>query len=57
MSSRWRRPGLSGQPGLVDGVAGDHLLLAPPYVIERQEIETVVEILGAALADVEAEVR
>lgn len=48
---------LAGQPGLVDGVAGDHLLLAPPYVIERNEIGAVVEILGAALAEVEAELR
>jgi len=48
---------LAGQPGLVDGVAGDHLLLAPPYVIQQNEIETVVEILGAALAEVEGELR
>jgi len=41
----------------VDGVAGDHLLLAPPYIIERNEIEAVVEILGAALAEVEGELR
>jgi adenosylmethionine-8-amino-7-oxononanoate aminotransferase len=48
---------LAGQPGLAEGVAGDHLLLAPPYVITREEIDTVVEALGAALAEVEAEVR
>lgn len=48
---------LAGQPGLIDGVAGDHLLLAPPYVIEREETEATVEILGAALAEVEAQVR
>jgi adenosylmethionine-8-amino-7-oxononanoate aminotransferase len=48
---------LAGQPGLVDGVAGDHLLLAPPYVITREEIDVVVETLGAALAEVEAEIR
>ncbi len=46
---------LSGQPGLVDGIAGDHVLLAPPYVIERHEIEIVVDTLGAALAEVDAE--
>jgi adenosylmethionine-8-amino-7-oxononanoate aminotransferase len=48
---------LAGQPGLVEGVAGDHLLLAPPYVITPEQIDTVVETLGAALAEVEAEVR
>lgn len=48
---------LAGQPGLVNGVAGDHLLLAPPYVIEPNQIATVVDILGSALAEVEAELR
>jgi adenosylmethionine-8-amino-7-oxononanoate aminotransferase len=46
---------LAGQPGLVDGIAGDHVLLAPPYVIEREEIATVVDVLATALAEVEAE--
>lgn len=47
---------LAGQPGLVDGVAGDHLLLAPPYVIERHEIAALVATLGESLAEVEAEI-
>jgi adenosylmethionine-8-amino-7-oxononanoate aminotransferase len=46
---------LAGQPGLVEGLAGDHLLLAPPYVITKEQIESVVEILGSALAEVAAE--
>lgn len=48
---------LAGQPGLVDGVAGDHLLLAPPYIITREEIDAVAERLGEALAEVEQELR
>jgi adenosylmethionine-8-amino-7-oxononanoate aminotransferase len=48
---------LAGQPGLVNGAAGDHLLLAPPYIIEPGQIATVVDILGSALAEVEQEVR
>jgi adenosylmethionine-8-amino-7-oxononanoate aminotransferase len=48
---------LAGQPGLVDGVAGDHLLLAPPYVISREEIGTVAEVLGEALAEVAQDLR
>jgi adenosylmethionine-8-amino-7-oxononanoate aminotransferase len=48
---------LAGQPGVVDGVAGDHLLLAPPYVISREEIGRVVDQLGEALAEVERELR
>jgi adenosylmethionine-8-amino-7-oxononanoate aminotransferase len=36
-------------------VAGDHLLLAPPYVIQRDQIDAVVDILGSALAEVQTE--
>jgi hypothetical protein len=42
--------------GTADGVRGDHVLLAPPFIIEEAEIRDLVEILGdaieAALADV-----
>jgi adenosylmethionine-8-amino-7-oxononanoate aminotransferase len=48
---------LAGQPGVVEGVAGDHLLLAPPYVIGQEEIEATVNLLGEALAEVERELR
>jgi adenosylmethionine-8-amino-7-oxononanoate aminotransferase len=48
---------LAGQLGVMEGVAGDHLLLAPPYVITREEIEVTVNVLGEALAEVERELR
>lgn len=35
--------------GTADGVAGDHVLLAPPYIIADAEIETLVERLAATL--------
>jgi adenosylmethionine-8-amino-7-oxononanoate aminotransferase len=35
--------------GTVDGVRGDHVLLAPPYIISDGEIEVVVERLGEAV--------
>jgi adenosylmethionine-8-amino-7-oxononanoate aminotransferase len=35
--------------GTVDGTAGDHILIAPPYTISRQEIDTLVDRLTAAL--------
>ncbi|HEY1453184.1 MAG TPA: aminotransferase class III-fold pyridoxal phosphate-dependent enzyme, partial [Roseiarcus sp.] len=35
--------------GTVDGVAGDHILLAPPFIIGSSEVDTIVERLGAAL--------
>ncbi len=40
--------------GTMDGVRGDHVLLAPPYVVTEAELELVVERLGAAIDDVVA---
>jgi adenosylmethionine-8-amino-7-oxononanoate aminotransferase len=41
--------------GTADGIAGDHVLLAPPFIIDAETIDTVVERLGdavdAAVAD------
>src|SRR5689334_8811362 len=36
-------------PGTLDGVRGDHILLAPPFIIAPDEIEILVNRLGAAL--------
>ncbi|HTZ66581.1 MAG TPA: aspartate aminotransferase family protein [Roseiarcus sp.] len=42
--------------GAVDGVNGDHVLLAPPFIVEAAQIDAIVDRLGAsleaALADV-----
>jgi adenosylmethionine-8-amino-7-oxononanoate aminotransferase len=35
--------------GTVDGVAGDHILLAPPFIVEPSQIDAIVERLGASL--------
>jgi adenosylmethionine-8-amino-7-oxononanoate aminotransferase len=35
--------------GCVDGVAGDHLLIAPPAVITSEEIGWAVKQLGEAI--------
>lgn len=45
--------GLACYPGggTVDGVHGDHVVLAPPYVISPNEIELVVDRLDGAIAD------
>ncbi len=37
--------------GTVDGVRGDHVLLAPPYIISPDEIDIVVDRLGSAIED------
>jgi adenosylmethionine-8-amino-7-oxononanoate aminotransferase len=35
--------------GTVDGRRGDHVLLAPPYIATREEIDLIVEKLGSAV--------
>ena len=35
--------------GTVDGVRGDHVLLAPPYIVSDAQIEVIVERLGEAV--------
>ena len=36
-------------PGTVDGVRGDHVLLAPPFIVDAAQIDTIVERLGDAI--------
>jgi adenosylmethionine-8-amino-7-oxononanoate aminotransferase len=36
--------------GTIDGVQGDHFLLAPPFIIERAQIDEIVEKLHRAFA-------
>jgi adenosylmethionine-8-amino-7-oxononanoate aminotransferase len=42
--------------GFIDGQAGDQLLLAPPLIISREEIDEIMVILGESLSQLEAEV-
>jgi adenosylmethionine-8-amino-7-oxononanoate aminotransferase len=35
--------------GTIDGVRGDHILLAPPYIIRSNEIDELVDKLGEAV--------
>jgi adenosylmethionine-8-amino-7-oxononanoate aminotransferase len=43
--------------GCVDGERGDHVLIAPPFVISKEEIDEVVEVLKGAVMDVWEECR
>ena len=36
--------------GTADGVDGDHILLAPPFIIDESHVEEIVEKLGLVLA-------
>ncbi|WBU54835.1 aspartate aminotransferase family protein [Paracoccus sp. SCSIO 75233] len=38
--------------GTVDGARGDHVLLAPPYIVSADEVDQIVERLTGAITDV-----
>lgn len=54
IKSRAMENGLMCYPagGTVDGVQGDHILIAPPYIINDDHIEEIVEKLKKTLEDV-----
>jgi hypothetical protein len=35
--------------GTIDGTKGDHVLLAPPYIVGTDQLDTIVERLGEAI--------
>jgi adenosylmethionine-8-amino-7-oxononanoate aminotransferase len=41
--------------GTIDGVRGNHILLAPPFIIEQQQVDEIVDRLGRAIDKVLAE--
>jgi adenosylmethionine-8-amino-7-oxononanoate aminotransferase len=41
--------------GGADGIRGDHILLAPPFVITEEQIDGLVDILDEAIAEIVAE--
>ena len=46
---------LAGAPGLIDGYAGDHVELVPPYVIEEEHIDFTTATLRESIVNVVAE--
>lgn len=43
---------LYGCSGTVDGTKGDHLILAPPYIVSKEEIDIIVDTLEKVLKEV-----
>jgi adenosylmethionine-8-amino-7-oxononanoate aminotransferase len=35
--------------GTIDGRQGDHVLIAPPYIVTAADVDTIVDRLGAAV--------
>jgi adenosylmethionine-8-amino-7-oxononanoate aminotransferase len=50
--------GLLVYPGVatVDGYIGDHIQVAPPLVVTREQIDEIVSLLDEVIGDVEGEV-
>ena len=42
--------------GGADGIRGDHLLLAPPFIITKEEMEKAVSILDETFAEIALEI-
>ena len=42
--------------GGIDGIHGDHILLAPPFIITEKQIDELVEILSSAITTVENQI-
>lgn len=43
---------MPGAPGLVNGVAGDHIAISPPFTISEEEVQQTVDVLGESIAEV-----
>ena len=41
--------------GTIDGVQGDHVLLAPPFIVDETQLDELVDKLGIAIATLEEE--
>ena len=42
---------MPGAPGLVDGVAGDHIAISPPFTITESEVLHVVDVLKETIEE------
>jgi adenosylmethionine-8-amino-7-oxononanoate aminotransferase len=43
--------------GTIDGAKGDHVLVAPPLIVNREQVDVIVERLGDAIDAAVASVR
>lgn len=46
---------MPGAPGLVDGVAGDHIAISPPFTVTEDQVQQVVDVLAASIHTVAGE--
>lgn len=46
---------MPGAPGLIEGVAGDHIAISPPFTITEDETQRIVDVLADVIAALAAE--
>lgn len=42
--------------GSVDGVNGDHIIIAPPFTVTEQDIDHIVEVVSAVIERISNEI-
>jgi len=35
--------------GTVDGVLGDHIMLAPPYIVSKKDVDFIVKVISRVI--------
>ena len=43
---------MPGAPGLIDGVAGDHIAISPPFTVDADQIRRIVEVSREVIMEV-----
>ena len=43
---------MPGAPGLIDGVAGDHIAISPPFTINESQVLETVDVLEETIDEV-----
>ena len=45
---------MPGAPGLIDGVEGDHIAISPPFTIDEEQVQQVVDVVGESIVNAAA---
>ena len=42
--------------GSVDGIRGDHIIISPPYIVKKKEVDYIVKMVSAVINSVFKEI-
>jgi len=46
---------MPGAPGMIDGYAGDHIAISPPFTISEADIQQTVNVIRESITEVAAQ--